>query len=386
MNTVAFHIVGLPYHEVGSDLSNFLEEARGKTMTLRAEHDNEVDQWAVVAYDWQCRRVGYVKSGERAKAHGVLHAVGKAQVRTRVSAVDMEHKCVTVECISQDVVDAHLSIAAGEYERWAYDGPVMVTPAEWRRLDCMADTLDDLLDMATEWTDDDQEEFTTVLSRFASSSAMDISREMTLRRRHLVTRIRTLDCGDWAESEGLLERMESITGRELVENGQVWKEWMHMLSDDKCCASMAAHGEAVDVSALEKSLWAFPGGLYAHWRSDRRHFPARLYYASVPREVLWRFVSGIVMMEVVSASHDGLRLIFGWADRVQTMDDDALESFRRVLEYLNLDTNKDLSAPLRVVNEELSRRTVLRYAPHKINVAGNYIEAHDNQAVNCVPQ
>ena len=40
MSTIQLHIVGLPYHEIADCMEDFMDEALGKAVTLRAEHDN----------------------------------------------------------------------------------------------------------------------------------------------------------------------------------------------------------------------------------------------------------------------------------------------------------------------------------------------------------
>ena len=51
MSIIQLRIVGLPYHEIAGCMEDFMGEAFGKAVTLRAEHDNHADPQAVVAYD-----------------------------------------------------------------------------------------------------------------------------------------------------------------------------------------------------------------------------------------------------------------------------------------------------------------------------------------------
>lgn len=83
MSTIQLHIVGLPYHEIADCMEDFMDEALGKAVTLRAEHDNHADPQAVVAYDWQGRLIGYVCRRQRGLAHKAFACVERERLRTR---------------------------------------------------------------------------------------------------------------------------------------------------------------------------------------------------------------------------------------------------------------------------------------------------------------
>ena len=50
---------------------------------------------------------------------------------------------------------------------------------------------------------------------------------------------------------------------------------------------------------MQEQLQEFPEAMYEEWLENREHFVTKLLYMHIPREVLWRFISGIAFCEAV---------------------------------------------------------------------------------------
>ena len=62
------HIVALPYHDLKGCLGEFYAEVMGQSVTMMQDISNEVDDKAVIVYDWLGRHIGYVSRGGRLMA------------------------------------------------------------------------------------------------------------------------------------------------------------------------------------------------------------------------------------------------------------------------------------------------------------------------------
>lgn len=378
MSTIQLHIVGLPYHEIADCMEDFMDEALGKAVTLRAEHDNHADPQAVVAYDWQGRLIGYVCRRQRGLAHKAFACVERERLRTRIVDVDKRHKSLLVEQFVKNCSDTSASLPLLDFSAWHYAGPLLERSRELKRLEVVADSIDDLLEAWPDWSASEREEFACMLELFSSLSLLDISREMTLRRQALARRIEALGVEIDGEVLHSLKRLSCVIGRLLGNKTMTTECWLSMVADEeatKCLVSQASHSDATKVEAL---LEAFPAGLYHVWQNDRRHFLSRLYYASVPRHQLWQFLSAIVFVEASKQRTRPVEFPWQWTTQAECIDDETLHAFRRSFEYIRRHGCPQVDALLARVDDEIERRQAQRLLPHAVTVHGNYIEAHDN--------
>ena len=378
MSTIQLHIVGLPYHEIADCMEDFMDEALGKAVTLRAEHDNHADPQAVVAYDWQGRLIGYVCRRQRGLAHEAFACVERERLRTRIVDVDKRHKSLLVEQFVKNCSDTSAWLPLLDFSAWHYAGPLLERSRELKRLEAVADDIDDLLDAWPQWSDAEHEEFTCMVKQFCALSLLDISREMTLRRQALTRRIEALGVEIDGEVLHSLKRLSCVIGRLLGNKTMTTEGWLAMVADEeatKCLVSQASHSDATKVEAL---LEAFPAGLYHVWQNDRRHFLSRLYYASVPRHQLWQFLSAIVFVEASKQRTRPVEFPWQWTTQAECIDDETLHAFRRSFEYIRRHGCPQVDALLARVDDEIERRQAQRLLPHAVTVHGNYIEAHDN--------
>lgn len=378
MSTIQLHIVGLPYHEIADCMEDFMGEALGKAVTLRAEHDNHADPQAVVAYDWQGRLIGYVCKRQRGLAHKAFACVERERLRTQIVDVDKRHKSLLVEQFVKNCSDTSAWLPLLDFSAWHYAGPLLERSRELKRLEVVADSIDDLLEAWADWSASEREEFACMLELFSSLSLLDISREMTQRRQAVAERIETLGVEVEAEMLPSLERLGSVIGGQIGSEAMTLEHWLSMVADEEATKRLFSQVANDDVRKVIASLETFPAGLYRVWQNDRQHFLSRLYYASVPRCQLWQFLSGIVFVETAKRCTSSPELPWQWTAHTECIDDETLHAFRRTFEYVRRHGYPQADALLARVDEEIERRQAQRQSPRSLTVHGNYIEAHDN--------
>ena len=300
MEICRLHIVALPYYEAGTCLGEFLAEALGRVMTLRPEPTNEMDMNAICAYDWQGRHVGYVAHREQAVAYQALRGSGRRSLRGRVCEVNAERKCVVFECQVETLGVAEELYPQTPYMDWTYSGPVLKPTQVMVTLDYMMDEISERLDEREGWTAAEREDFTALTMRFCGLSKFDLSGEMSDYRRRLCLRLMQ------TEDEVLLPLVEELkmaygrAGRE-THGGEVLDYWMRVLSEPQMVLPLLVHRQEYDLERIHAQLEAFPEAMYQEWLENRERFVTKLLYRHIPREVLWRLVSGIAFYEAVTA-------------------------------------------------------------------------------------
>jgi hypothetical protein len=302
MNIIKLDIVGIPHRkELKGHVSEFLAEAPGKSMTLRPESANDNDKVAVRAYDWTGRHVGYVSSADLPRAWGALRCCEHTKLRGMIVSSDIEHPCIGFEC----VVKGYKGPATDLYPQkmfldWKYTGPVLDIPEEFDNLLYMRDEIIDRLAEREEWDDDDERYFIELAKRFAANLKYDISGEMSDYRCRLIEMLTELGDGRLQEVIDELKMSGGRTGRETT-YGRVLEFWKEQMQSAETRKHLMVHCRHYDVKQVEKELELFPEELYFVWKANPERFVSKLYYRHIPREVIWRFVSGIAFVEMMNA-------------------------------------------------------------------------------------
>lgn len=300
MASVKMHIVALPYCEVGKCLSEFLAEAQGRAMTLRPDPANDVDEYAISAYDWQGRHVGYVARHDLEDALQTLHGSGRRSLRGHVCEVIADHKCVVFECHVETLGDVVIPYPQAHYMEWTYTGPVLKPMQEMATLDYMMEEINERLNERESWSDTERDDFVALCMRFCTLSKLDLSGEMSDYRRSLCLKLME------TKDERLLPLVSELkmaygrAGRE-THNGGVMEYWRRVLSDSKIVRSLLVHHQEYDLEKIHKQLLQFPEAMYEEWLENRECFVTKLLYMRIPREVLWRFISGIAFYDTMTA-------------------------------------------------------------------------------------
>lgn len=347
MSVHRLHIVALPYHDVKGCLSEFYAEAKGRYVKLRHEESNPYDSNAVMVFDWKIRRIGYVQSNECALTLEMMRLSGKGNLRALVTEVNSEHDCLTVEVVSEwDGKQIGLP-QNYDYEGWVYSGPAMLMAQRMDNLDFLTEDIDDSLDSIE--SDDDADYFRALIENFCKLTKYDISAEMINYRKQLKRRLEDKELYEEAEMVG---REDGHAGREVSE-GNVKDEWIKMLTSHDKKSSLYAEREKYDVNEIRKQLKAFPYGLYEIWVNSPDQFVAKAYYMHIPRQVLWKFMSGIAFVEMMQKEvcsraesvKDFVCRMVGVAKHSLKRNEPALEGMRVVLSEMGYaDADKELDA------------------------------------------
>lgn len=305
MPAVKLHIVALPYYEAGECLSEFLAEAQGRSMTLRPDPANDVDANAICAYDWQGRHVGFVARHDLEDAWQTLRGSGRRSLRGHVCEVIADHKCVVFECFVETLGDVVDLFPQAPYLQWNYTGPVLKPMQEMATLDYMMDEICERLDERERWSEAEADDFVALSMRFCALSKYDLSGEMSDYRRRLCLRL--METKD-EKLLPLVRELKMSYGRAGREShvGEVMEYWMRVLSDIKIVRSLLVHRQEYDLEQIHKQLVQFPEAMYEEWQENREHFVTKLLYMHIPREVLWRFISGIAFHDTMAARNKAI--------------------------------------------------------------------------------
>ena len=356
MTKYNLHIVALPYLDLkpwfeASDcerIAAYYEEAMGRLFTLRESEANNVEIKAVIAYDWQGRRVGYVKDNEKMNSLAMMIHSGRKSLRGRVAEINAEHKCLTVE-VESDWDGKQPDINLDEdFSKWHYGGPLMKTTEMMENLYFMKDEINDRLEEMGEWTDVDRDDFYGLMENFCRLTKFDISAEMIDYRKQLSKRLSTL-----LQDLALKVELENgHAGRETNE-GEVKDYWLNMLTSQGRSSRLYAEREKHCVAKIEDQLREFPNNLYNTWVNSRDQFVARMYYMHIPRQVLWSFCSGIAFVEMMRRDdrsegenvEEFVHRMLGVAKHSLKRNETALEGMRLVLSEMGYtDADEDLDA------------------------------------------
>lgn len=330
MQVKRLHIVALPYYEVGTCLDEFLAQAMGRAMTLRPDTANDLDVNAICAYDWQGRHVGYVASHDLIEAWQTLRGSGRHSLRGRIIGVNGEHKCVVFECKVETLGEPEELYPATSYLEWNYTGPRLRSTQEMVTLDYMMDEISERLDEYGLWSDEERSDFMTLTMRFCQLSCYDLSGEMSDFLRRLCLRLLEIDNKGFHELTEELKMAFGRAGRE-THGGAVLEYWMRVILEPKTIKSLLVRRHEYDAEEVMKQLENFPESMFEEWKEDKENFVMKLLYMHIPREVLWRFVSGIAFYEAVTGRQK--------SESMPTVEDTRTQ--QNVNLHLELFSNKD---------------------------------------------
>ena len=297
------NVVALPYYDVGCCLGEFFAEAMGRAMTLRPDPANDFDAKAICAYDWQGRHVGYVASHDLNEPWQTLRGSGRNSLRGRIVAVNEEHKCVVFECKVETLGEPEELYPATTYLEWKYSGPRMKPTQEIVTLEYMMDEIDERLDEYELWSDEDYNDFMSLVMRFCQLSRYDLSGEMSDFRRRLCLRLMKIDNSEFHKLTEELKMAFGRAGRES-QGGDVLDYWMRVISEPKTIKPLLVCRHECDADLVKRQLESFPGAMFQEWKENRENFVTKLLYLHIPREVLLQFISGIAFCEAVAARQE----------------------------------------------------------------------------------
>ena len=351
MSNLNLKIVGIKYcKDLKGRIDEFFAEVEGRCVKLWPHRGNDNDKHAIRVYDWRGLCVGYVAWPDLPYAWWAFHCCGKPTIKGTIVAVDKENHCLYFE----SDVEGYDGQKADLYPQqpfldWKYSGPVLKMPDELDHLLYMMTDIDERLDELMDWTDDDRACFERVVEDFAKKSRLDISSDMLAYRERLAARIRKLKLGAAERLVGKLNRAAGHTGRE-TSGGEVYKYWMLLIQCAKTRRHLMVNHTRYDAEIIESELRQFPESMYEDWVENRELFVSRMYYQRIPREAIWRFISGIAFVEMMKNGAEKSRRLSSkeLVDTALTMEIPVMRATEMVLSRIN--DNRD-----HVFDEDLDR-------------------------------
>ena len=119
-------------------------------------------------------------------------------------------------------------------------------------------------------------------------------------RQHLIQKLEDIGRYEFQEIIDELTMSVGRTGRE-TSCGSVLDFWNEQMQSADTRKHLMVHQQEYDAKRVEKELEAFPESMYFEWKANPERFVSKLYYRHIPRDVIWRFVSGIAFVEMKHA-------------------------------------------------------------------------------------
>jgi hypothetical protein len=269
---------------------------------LREVIEREAIAWAVE--EVTAERIDQINI-LHASFEGMTLAVKRLDPQPQFLAIDGNRFYTSLTLPFECVVKGYKGPATDLYPQkmfldWKYTGPVLDIPEEFDNLLYMRDEIIDRLAEREEWDDDDERYFIELAKRFAANLKYDISGEMSDYRCRLIEMLTELGDGRLQEVIDELKMSGGRTGRETT-CGRVLEFWKEQMQSAETRKHLMVHCRHYDVKQVEKELEQFPEELYFVWKANPERFVSKLYYRHIPREVIWRFVSGIAFVEMMNA-------------------------------------------------------------------------------------
>lgn len=388
MAIYTLHIVALPHWELKDCLDEFYAEAMGQSITLMQDIANDVDDKAVIAYDWLGRHIGFVTRSERLMALEMLLQQGKNSLHAVVREMDTEHHALYVEVESDWDGKMYGLPLNNDYESWHYTGPRMKPTRELYNLHYM---MSEIMYRLNDDEIKDRVGFKGLMQRFCKFTKLDITAEMADYRNQLKAKLRDKGLDDFAK---MVELENGHAGRESS-NGVVKDYWLNMLTSQGRGSKLYAEREKHSVAEIERQLMEFPDDLYNTWVNNRDQFVAKVYYMHIPKQVLWGFLSGIAFVEMMRGGDKGTAMT------EEEMRHKVVNELAEMYCY-----SKDKLIDLRITCRSLGWKEEEKYVKELIsksekanknignitfdhptfggdmNVSGNLNDVHDNNTIN----
>lgn len=148
-----FPINGLRHHDFKGRLDELYELAPGRRMSISIEHDNPVEENAVIVY---CGKslVGYVRSCERELACSFVKASGKKSLLGKVTGVDRDKRWLWLEIVAQGEPSQKVEPTPNKLSGWHFDGEVLPSDEAELRLQALLCNLETTVEQQEPWDDD----------------------------------------------------------------------------------------------------------------------------------------------------------------------------------------------------------------------------------------
>lgn len=353
-NLYSVKIVGARHHLDDRLLTLWLNQALGSKIII-AKHPIPADPQALAAWAWldgQHRMVGYVAAEHRDLTHRLLMAIGSSSIKMEITRHREGHTTLLASVVDdlQPVPIKSYNLAP-KWESWTTPVKPLPIPGWMQEEEILAADLIDCL--SSQNYDDDI--LRQKIKRYIILSTNDISLETRQQRNTIAHLLR--DCPDATTYKPELELLYSMPGKvgTSTSDGDVYLRCISYLTDADNMRILSQR-ELPSRNEVETALKDFPMNLFDVWLNQRKYFVARLYYACIPRKVLWSFITTLMYHELLASTPAGNALLMSWANQATEMPDKVLGSLYMSLTWLR-DNGNDISPmATRALLGEIQRR------------------------------
>lgn len=381
ISTFTLCIVGARWHIPADALKPWLDGIVGKSIYIKRDTQNVHDPFAVGAWAWvgdEPRLVGYVRSEDRSLACRLILANGGRRLRLRVERLLGDHGTLTASVSGIVPVPEDAVELAPKWTEWTTASPLLNVPDRFEQELFVADEIDDLLQ---EGMDADRDLLSKRIKTYIKLSDFDISLETRQQREKIKAALRSRkDADDWRDVRGELRRQCGLVGNETC-GGEVWKIWMDLIRHPNF--SPFKRDKLPSRTETEEALYKFPLDMWTTWVAEPDKFVSRLYYACIPRKVLWSFISTIAFYNLLTSTTAPNIVLTPWGVQSKEMPDNVLGGLYTGMEWLKNHGNDIPAAVLCMMSDEIKQRLGTRQQKKEDKAKPNvYYITHLDSFVN----
>lgn len=358
-HTYSLHIVGAKHCLIGANLDTWLDIAVGSSISIMADTDNAYDPNAVGAWAWIDRvnlLVGHVGSEDCSLAKRLISASGRNSLRLKIVKRRPNGTTLLAQVTGIEPVPASEMAPDIDWSKWKSPVPLMTLPDELKHVEIIEDEVMDILD---EGMEADKAEMKMKLQTYLEYSFYDISREAREARSKIVRALRQRDdADDWS---GLIREFESQSGRIGTEltDGSLLKWIVDLIKKPQFPETLNLE-KLPSKDDVWQALADFPLDLKNQWRTNVKEFMARIYYAAVPRKVLWSYFSTIALNGIVNSSELANRFVLGVASQACFMPENVIESMLVTIDWLRENGYEIAQLVDSMLKDELRKRRSIK--------------------------
>lgn len=389
ISTFTLCIVGVRYRLKGGDLKRWLGGIVGKEITIMRDGENTYDPFAVGAWSWvdnDPMLVGYVRSDDRQLAYRLLLACGDDRLQLKVIRTLGDQGTLIAGISGITPAPKEAVRLAPQWNEWVTMVESMTLPRCFEKEKFVAGEVDSLLRKGMVA---DKELLRQRLEAYIKYSDFDISLETRQKREEIKKALRERDdADDWRDIRGELRRQCGLVGNESS-GGGVWSIWMDFIRHPNFSSSFK-NGKMPSRSEVEQSLYSFPLDMWTTWITDPNKFVARLYYACVPRKVLWKFISTIAFYNLLTSTTAPNIVLTPWGKQSKQMPDNVLGGLYNGMEWLKDHGNDIPASVLGMMSDEIKERIDARQQQKEesgkqiVNIThlDSFVNTNDGKVIN----
>ena len=291
MEKIRVDVVALQHCDVRDYWKGYATEAVGKELILQRQKENVMDRFAIRARE-KALHVGFVAVPDQVVVYQAMKGSGGQRLRGKVVESNPEPPVLTVEAEVKNVDWNYSPYDDNSYKDWHYDG-ISLIPKKVEQLGDLASDIIDELESGVENRDTLQK----MVAQLLKTNLYDVSCEMTAARYRIERLLAQQEDEKLRESAVEMRHQKGMLMRHIYRDKVARYLFITMPQQlrqkdlEKCHYTFDNR-----LDELEAQLRSFPFHLYDKFLSDPVDFLREVYYNHVPREHLFKLLSGIVLM------------------------------------------------------------------------------------------